>query len=532
MLAGQPVVILRENVERTRGFEAQRSNIMAAKAVAAAIRTTLGPRGMDKMLVNSSGDVVITNDGATILHEISVQHPAAKMVVEVAETQDDEVGDGTTTATVLVGALMEEAEKLLSQEIHPTVIGHGYLLGMEKSLEILDDLAISVGFDDRENLLKIADTATTGKAIEGVKEKLSGIVVDAVQLVADKTDEGRIVVDEDDVMIKKQVGETMDDAELVRGVVIDKKRVFEQMPRVVTDARVALLAQPLEITKTQVKAKIKITTSDQMKAFSEQEREALKHLADQIVATGANVVLCQKGIADAVQFYLAKHGVLALEDVKENDMKYAARALGATIVNKPEELTEEALGRAEKAEQLADTELTVISGCQNPKAVTILLRGTSQLLVDELERAVYDAARVVQDALEDGKFVVGGGSVETELLLRIRDYAASIGGRAQMAIEAFANAFEVIPRTLAENSGFDPIDKLVALKKAHAVGQKYAGLDVYTGAVVDMKEAGVIEPLRVKTQAIKSASETASLLVRVDDMMITQPAKKREGAEE
>lgn len=526
MLAGQPIVILRDNVERTRGFEAQRSNIMAAKAIAAAVRTTLGPRGMDKMLVSSTGDVVITNDGATILHEMSVQHPGGKLVVEVAETQDGEVGDGTTTATVLVGSLMEEAEALLAQEIHPTIIAHGYQLGMEKALQHLNELAVTVKFDDRENLVKIADTAMTGKSIEGIKDKISGIVVDAVRQVATETSSGAYVVDEDDVKIKKQVGDSMHDAELVRGVVIDKKRVFEQMPAQVTDAKVALLAQPLEVTKTQVKSKIKITTSDQMKAFSEQERQSLRKLAEQLVAAGANVVLCQKGIADAVQYYLAKNGVYALEDVKEDDMKFAAKALCGTIVNKPEELTAATLGHAERAEELPDTDLTVISGCDNPKAVTILLRGTSQLLVDELERAVYDAARVVQDAIEDGKFVVGGGSVETELQMRIRDYAATVGGRVQLAIEAFANAFEVIPRTLAENSGFDPIDKVVALKKAHADGKKYAGLNVYTGQVVDMRDAGVIEPERVKTQAIKSATETAMLLVRVDDMMVTQTGKK------
>ncbi|MGI5938777.1 TCP-1/cpn60 chaperonin family protein, partial [Methanoculleus thermophilus] len=307
---------------------------------------------------------------------------------------------------------------------------------------------------------------------------------------------------------------------------IDKKRVFEQMPEKITGAKVALLSQPLEVTKTQVKSKIKITTSDQMKAFNEQERESLKKLAEQIVASGANVVLCQKGIADPVQYYLAKHGVYALEDVKEEDMKFAAKALCGTIVNKPEELNEVTLGKAEAAEEIPDTDLTVISGCENPKAVTILLRGSSQLLVDELERAVYDATRVVQDAIEDEKFIVGGGSPEIELQMRIRDYAATVGGRAQLAIEAFANAFEAIPRTLAENSGFDTIDKVVALRKAHADGAKYAGLDVYTGEIVDMREAGVIEPQRVKTQAIKSATETAMLLIRVDDMMITQSEKK------
>ncbi len=344
------------------------------------------------MLVSSTGDVVITNDGgATILHEMSVQHPGGKLVVEVAETQDDEVGDGTTTATVLVGgSLMEEAETLLAQEVHPTIIANGYQLGMEKALSILEDLAIAISADDRENLIKLAGTAMTGKSIEAIKDRISGIVVDAVQQVATETGRGgTYTVDEDDIKIKKQVGDSMDDAELIRGgIVIDKKRVFEQMPDKVTDAKVALLAQPLEITKTQVKSKIKITSSDQLKAFSEQERESLRKLAGQIVAAGANVVLCQKGgIADAVQYYLAKHGVYAVEDVKEEDMKFAARALCGTIVNKPEELTEETLGHAEAAEEVPDADLTIISGCENPKAVTILLRGTSQLLLDELERA-------------------------------------------------------------------------------------------------------------------------------------------------
>ncbi|HOB17151.1 MAG TPA: thermosome subunit alpha [Candidatus Methanoculleus thermohydrogenotrophicum] len=531
MLAGQPIIILRENVERTRGFEAQRSNIMAAKAIAAAVRTTLGPRGMDKMLISSTGDVVITNDGATILHEMSVQHPGGKLVVEVAEAQDSEVGDGTTTAIVLLGSLMDETEKLLTRKIHPTIIAHGYQLGMEKALSIVDEQAIAVDYDDRETLVKVAGTAMTGKAVEAIKDKISGIVVDAVRQVATRTNSGTYVVDEGDIKIKKQVGETMHDAELIRGVVIEKKRAFEQMPTEVKDAKVALLAQPLEITKTQVKSKIKITTSEQMKAFSEQERESLRKLAETIVAAGANVVLCQKGIADAVQYYLAKHGVYAVEDVKEEDMKFAARALCGTIVNKPEELNEITLGRAEATRELPDTELTVISGCENPKAVTILLRGTSQLLVDELERAVYDGARVIQDAIEDGKVVAGGGSVETELQMRIRDYAATVGGRVQLAIEAFANAFEVIPRTLAENSGFDPIDMVVALRKAHADGEKYAGIDVYTGEVVDMYESGVIEPERVKIQAIKSATETATLLTRVDDMMVTQPRKNPMDAE-
>ena len=521
MLSGQPIIILRDNVERNTGKEAQRSNIMAAKAIAGAVRTTLGPRGMDKMLVGSTGDIVITNDGATILQEISVQHPGAKMVIEVAKTQDDEVGDGTTTAVVIAGSLMEQAEHLLEQGIHPTVIAQGYRLGMQKALEITDSLSFKVDPKDRKTLLKIADTAITGKSIESVKVKLDGIIVDAVMAIAEKVN-GKYLADEDDVMIKKQKGRSMDDAELVRGIVLDKKRVSEDMPKKVTKAKVALIATPMEITKTQVKAKIKITTADQIAAFSEQERATLKKLADAITNAGANVVFCQKGIADAVQFFLAKNGIFAIEDVPEKDLKYAARALNANIVNKPEDLTAKDLGHAEVVEEDNDIDITRISGCKNPKAITILVRGTSDYLLDELERAVVDGTRVVMDAIEDGTYVVGGGAVETELLMKIRDYAETVGGRVQLAIEGYATAFETIPRTLAENSGYNPIDKLVALKNAHAKGKKTSGLNVYTGEVIDMQDEGVLEPLRSKRQSIQSASETAIMLIRVDDMMITQ----------
>ncbi|MCQ8894158.1 MAG: thermosome subunit [Methanolinea sp.] len=529
MLGGQPIIILKENVERNRGLEAQRSNIAAAKAIASAVRTTLGPRGMDKMLVDPSGDVTITNDGATILQDISVVHPGAKMVIEVAKAQDDEVGDGTTTAVVLVGSFMEKAETMIEKKIHPSVIAEGYRLGMKKALEVLEDLSIPIDPYDREKLVRIADTAMTGKAIESVKSKLNGIVVDAVMAIAEK-DGDRIIADEDNVLIKKQAGETMDDAELVRGVVIDKKRISEEMPRKVKDARVALVASPLEIKKTQVKAKIRIKSSDMVSAFSAQERETLKKYADTIIASGANVLLCQKGIADAVAFYLAKGGVLAVEDVPEKDMKFAAHALNAQIVSKVEELSKETLGRAEIVEELEDGEFIKISGCHNPKAVTILVRGSTEYLLDELERAVEDGTRVVMDAMEDGKLVVGGGAVETEILMKVRDYASSVGGRAQIAIEAFADAFEVIPVTLAENSGFNTVDKLVELKNAHARGEKYAGLNVYTGTVVDMMKEGVLEPQRSKRQAIQSATEAAILLLRVDDMMITREEKKEKEA--
>jgi thermosome len=502
---------------------------MAAKAIAGAVRSTLGPRGMDKMLVGTTGDIVITNDGATILGEIGVQHPGAKMVVEVARTQDDEVGDGTTTAVILVGALMEQAEQMLEQGIHPTVIAQGYRMGMAKALEIVDSLSLKVDPADRKTLMKIADTAITGKSIEQVKDKLDGIIVDAVMIVAEKAG-GKITVDEDDVMIKKQKGESINDAELIRGVVIDKVKVSEQMPKKIPKAKVALVAMPLEITKTQVKAKIKISTADQVNAFTEQERESLKKLADAIIDSGANVLLCQKGISDIAQFYLTKAGVLAIDDVPEKDMKYAARALNANIVNKPESLTAKDLGTADLVEEDTEGSVTRISGCKNPRTTTILLRGTSDYLLEELERAVVDGTRVVMDAMEDGTFVVGGGAVETELLMKVRDYAQTVGGRVQIALEGYAAAFESIPLALAENSGFNPIDKIVELKNAHAKGRKNAGLNVYEGKVIDMLSEGVIEPLRSKRQSIQSASETAVMLIRVDDMMITQQPSKNAGA--
>ncbi len=524
MLAQQPVIILKQNVERTQGYEAQRSNIAAAKALAEAVRSTLGPRGMDKMLIDGTGDVTITNDGITILDEISVQHPGAKMVIEVSRTQDEEVGDGTTTAVILVGALMEQAETLLNKKIHPTVICRGYRMGMQKALEILQSMASKTDPYNKDVMKKIVQTAITGKSIEDVKDKISEISVEAVIKVANR-DGNKVTVNEDDVKIKKHTGGTMDDAELIMGCVIDKTRVNQEMPRRVTNAKVALVQKELEIKKTEVKSKIKISSTEQIEAFAEQERAALKEMADAVAASGANVLLCQKGIADAAQFYLAKAGILAVEDVPEADMKFAARALGANIVTKAEDLKKSDLGIAEQAEQLEDADMIVISGAKNPKTVTILLRGSTYYLVDELERAVVDATRVVMDAMEDGLFVPGGGAVESELAVRLRDYAVKVGGREQIAIEAYADAFCAIPITLAENSGYNPVDKLVELKKAHAEGNKNFGLNVYTGKLVDMQKEGVIEPIRCKRQAIQSSEEAVEMLLRVDDMMISQSAK-------
>jgi len=479
---------------------------------------------MDKMLIDGTGDVTITNDGITILDEISVQHPGAKMVIEVSRTQDEEVGDGTTTAVILVGSLMEQAESLLNKKIHPTVICRGYRLGMQKALDILQSMASKTDPYNKDVMKKIVQTAITGKSIEDVKDKISEISVEAVMKVATKNGT-KIVVNEDDVKIKKQTGASMDDAELIMGCVIEKARVNQEMPKRIMNAKVALVQKELEIKKTEVKSKIKISTTEQVEAFAEQERETLKGMADAVIASGANVLLCQKGIADAAQYYLAKGGVLAIEDVPESDMKFAARSLNASIVSKPEDLTKSVLGIAAKAEQLDDAEMVVISGIKNPKMVTILLRGSTYYLVDELERAVVDATRVVMDAMEDGLFVPGGAAVESELVVKLRDYAVQIGGREQMAIEAYADAFAAVPITLAENSGYNPIDKLVELKKAHAEGKKNYGLNVYTGNLVDMQKEGVIEPLRCKRQAIQSSEEAVEMLLRVDDMMVSQSGK-------
>lgn len=521
--ATQPVVILKENVEHVGGSEALRSNIMAAKVLGNTVRTTLGPRGMDKMLVTQgSDDIVVTNDGAAILHQIHVEHPGGKLVVEVAETQDNECGDGTTTAVVLVGSLMEQAEKLIEGGVHPSVIAKGYNLGMEKALEIVDELATTVTSSDKQMLRQIAKTAMTGKSIEMIMDTASEVVVDAVTSVSEKVGK-KTVVDEDDILVKTKRADTMN-AELVKGVIIDKTRLDTLMPKKINGVRAAFIAGPLEITKTQTKAKIKIDSAEKLLAFSDAERATLKKMADKFAEMNVNVVLCQKGIADAVQYYLGEHKIYALEFVPEKDVAYAAKSMGGQVVNKPEDLTEEFIGVAGELEMLEDLEMTKISKCKNPKAVTILLRGSSQHLVDELERAIEDAKRVVQDVVEDGAYTIGGGSVETELSLRLREYATTVGGRVQLAIEGYAKAFEVIPKTLAENSGFDTIDKVIDLRQAHANGQKYAGLDVFTGNVIDMKEAGVVEPKRVKRQAIQSSSETAIILIRVDDMMISKGA--------
>lgn len=519
-LGGQPIFILREGTERSKGREAQNNNIMAAKAVANAVRTTLGPKGMDKMLVDGLGDVVITNDGVTILREMDIEHPAAKMVVEVAKTQDDEVGDGTTTAAVLAGELLKVAEDLLDQDVHSTIIASGYRLAADKASEILKTIERTVTEDDEDLLLKISETAMTGKGAESSKDKLSKLVVKAVKSVVE-VEGGKKVVDIDNIKIDKKVGGSVEDSELIEGIVIDKERVHPNMPKVVKDVKIALISEPVEFKKTEVDAEINITSPDQLQLFLDQEEKMLKNMVDNIINSGANVVVCQKGIDDMAQHYLSKAGILAVRRVKKSDMEKLSRASGGAVVTNIDEIAESDLGHADLAEEkkIGGDSMLFITGCKNPKAVSLVIRGGTEHVVDSLERALEDALRVVGVVIEDEKLVAGGGSPEVELSLRLSEYAATLKGREQLAVTKFANALEVIPRTLAENAGLDPIDMMVELKSQHEKGNKNAGLDVYTGDVINMMDKGVVEPLRVKTQAINSATESAVMILRIDDVI-------------
>ncbi len=519
-LGGTPVLILKEGSQRTAGREAQRSNIMAAKAVAGAVRTTLGPKGMDKMLVDTMGDVVITNDGVTILKEMDIEHPAAKMMVEIAKTQDAEVGDGTTTAVVVAGELLKQAEALLDQEIHPTVIAAGYRDATDKAIEILKAIAVKVTVKDEALLKKIAITAMTGKGSGTSRDDLAGLAVKAVKAVIDEDG----TVDTDNITIEKKVGAGITDSQLVEGVVVDKERLHPNMPKKVTDAKIALLNAPVEIEKTEVDAKIEITSPDQLQAFLDQEEVMLKGMVENIVKTGANVVFAQKGIDDLAQHFLAKAGIYTVRRVKKSDMEKLARATGGRIVTSIHELSKDDLGKAGLVEErkIGDDKMTFVEECTNPKSVSIILRGGTEHVVDELERAMNDALRVVGVVVEDKMLVPGGGAPEVELALRLREYAATVGGREQLAIEAFADAMEVIPKTLAENAGLDQIDSLVSLRSQHEKGIKSAGLDMETGKPVDMLNLGVVEPLRVKTQAIQSAAEAAVMILRIDDVIASK----------
>jgi len=518
---GQPVLILKEGASRSRGKEAQRNNIMAAKIIAEAIRSTLGPRGMDKMLVDSLGDITITNDGAAILDEIDVQHPAAKMIVEVAKTQDDMVGDGTTTAVVLAGELLKEAEELLNENIHPTLIVSGYRKATQKALEVLDKISLDVDLNDKETLKKVARTAMGSKAVGSAREHFAGIAVDAVGQIAEKRGD-KWVVDIDNVQIVKKEGKSLQDTELVSGIILDKEVVHSGMPKNVRKAQIALVNTPLEVKKTEVSAEIRIRDPTQITAFLDQETSMLKKMVATIKKAKASVLICQKGIDDMAQHFLAKEGILAVRRAKESDMEKLSRATAGKVVTNLDDLKPEDLGYAELVEErkIGDDKMVFVEGCKNPKSVSILIRAGLERMVDEAERAMHDALSVVADVFAKNKIVVGGGAVETEVARQLREYASQIGGREQLAVEAFAKSLETIPKTLAENAGLEQIDIMVELRSAHEKPRGHLmGVDVFTGKVANMQNKGVIEPLSVKEQAIKSASEAASMILRIDDVI-------------
>ena len=526
-LQGVPVLILKEGTQRTTGRDALRMNITAAKVIAEAVRTTLGPRGMDKMLVDSLGDITITNDGVTILKEMDVEHPAAKMIVEVAKAQDSEVGDGTTTAVVLAGELLRRAEELLEQDVHPTIIAKGYRLACEKALQILDEIAVEVDPNDDKTLRNVATTAITGKHAEYAIEHLSRIVVDAVKKVTEKVGD-RYRVYDDDIKIEKKHGASVEDTLLVDGVVLDKEVVHPAMPKRIKNAKIAVIKASLEVKETETDAEINITDPNMLQKFIEQEEKMIKEMVDKIVQAGANVVFCQKGIDDLAQYYLAKAGVLAVRRVKQSDIEKLAKATGARIVTDLRDIKSEDLGEAELVEErkVGEDKMVFVTGCKNPRAVTILVRGGTEHIVDEIARGIEDGVRAVACAIEEGKVVAGGGASEIELSLRIREWAPSLGGREQLAAEAFAQALEIIPRTLAENAGLDPIDILVELRKAHEEEKITYGVDVFEGKVVDMKEKGVLEPIKVKKQAISGATEAAIMVLRIDDVIAAKGLEK------
>jgi len=523
MMGQTPVIILREGTKREKGKGAQMGNIAAAKAIGEAVRSTLGPRGMDKMLVDSMGDVVITNDGVTILKEIDVEHPAAKMIVEVAKTQDEECGDGTTTAVILTGELLKKAETLIEQNVHPTVIAAGYRLACQKAQEILKEVGMKVTPDDAEMLKEIAMTAMISKSVSSSRGILADISVKAILAIAEKKD-GKYEVDQENIQIVKKVGGSMEDSKMIAGIIVDKEVIHTGMPKSVSNAKIALIDSALEVKKTEIDAKIEITDPAQLQAFLNEEEKMLKRMVETVKKSKANVMFCQKGIDDLAQHYLAKEGIFAVRRVKKSDMEKLAKATGAIVATKLEDLKESDLGNAELVEEkkIGGDQMTFVTGCKNPKAVSILIRGGTEHVVDEIERSLDDAISVVGLALEDGVLVTGGGSTAVEIALRLREYAASVGGREQIAIDQFANAMEIIPTTLSENAGLDPIDVLIELRKAHKDGKKNAGINVFTGKIVDMKHEKVIEPIRVGRQAINSATEAAVMILRIDDVIASK----------
>ncbi len=514
-----PIFILKDGTQRTRGRSAQSNNIAAAKAVADAVRSTLGPKGMDKMLVDSMGDVVITNDGATILKEMDIDHPAAKMIIEVAKTQEQHCYDGTTSAVVLSGELLKRSEDLIEQNVHPTVICEGFRLAAEKAVELLEGHGIATDNDDAV-LTEVAKTALTGKSAGAVKSFMADICVRSVNAVGVIEDDERIV-DLGDIKVEKRQGGSIKDSTLIDGILLDKERVHAGMPRSISEAKIALVNSAIEVKKTEVDAKIQITDPSQLALFLEEEENYIRGLVEKIQAAGATVLVCQKGIDELAQHYMAKAGIFAVRRAKKSDMEALSKATSGRIVTNLDDLTADDLGHAAKVEErkIGESDMTFITGCPEAKSVSVLLRGGTEHVVDEIRRAFDDAVGVVSVAWEDGAVLTGGGSVLAALSRDLRTYAETVGGREQMAIEAFASALEIIPRTLAENAGLDPVTTLIELRKAHADGHSHAGINVYEGGVVDMKEANVVEPMRVVEQAIQSATETAIMILRIDDVI-------------
>ena len=514
-----PIFILKDGVQRTRGRSAQSNNIAAAKAVADAVRSTLGPKGMDKMLVDSMGDVVITNDGATILKEMDIEHPAAKMIIEVAKTQEQHCYDGTTSAVVLSGELLKRSEDLIEQNVHPTVICEGFRLAAEKAVGCLESHGISTKNDDSV-LMEVAKTSLTGKSAGAVKSFLADICVRAVNSVG-TIEDGERMVDLSDIKVEKRQGGSIKDSTLVDGIILDKERVHAGMPRSISSAKIALINSAIEVKKTEVDAKIQITDPSMLASFLEEEENYIRSLVEKIQASGANVIICQKGIDDLAQHYMSKAGIFAIRRAKKSDMEALSKATGGRVVTNVDDLTFDDLGSAAKVEErkIGESDMTFITGCPEAKSVSVLLRGGTEHVVDEIRRAFDDAVGVVSVAWEDGAVLTGGGSVLAALSRDLRSYAESIGGREQMAIEAFASALEIIPRTLAENAGLDPVTTIIQLRKSHADGNAYSGINVEDGGVMDMFEANVLEPQRVVEQAIQSATETAIMILRIDDVI-------------
>ncbi len=526
--SGQPVLVLKEGTSRNRGKEAQKNNIAAALAVADTIKTTLGPRGMDKMLIDSMGDITITNDGAAILKDMNIEHPAAKMIVEVAKTQDDMVGDGTTTAVIIAGELLKKAEELLDQNIHPTVIVGGYRKASQKAMEVLAKIGITVELDDKKTLKKVAVTSMSSKAVGTAREHFADIAIEAVKQVSEKRGE-QTVVDIDNIQIIKKEGKSLLETELVRGIILDKEVVHSGMPKRVEKAKIALVNAALEVKKTEISAEIRIRDPTQIKAFLDKETNMLRDMVEKIKRSKANVLVCQKGIDDMAQHFLAKEGILAVRRAKESDMDKLSRATGGKIVTNLDDLKPEDLGYAGLVEErkIGDDKMVFIEGCKDPRSVSILIRAGLERMVDEAERAMHDALSVVADVFRKNNVVAGGGAAEAEVARELRDYAVKVGGREQLAVNAFAESLEAIPKTLAENAGLEQIDISVALRTAHEKPKgQYMGVDVFTGKVANMYEMGVIEPLSVKEQAIKSATESACMILRIDDIIAATKPKE------